>query len=77
MNGSNGCHSVAASTPGGMARQFRVQILGDSSREGRGVKWHMVKSFRTRDLADECAGELNSNGREARVVSYNICPAAS
>ena len=64
-------YSVAVSSPGGVARQYRVQY-----RYGSGGDWQMHGSFRNQELAENCASELQRQGRETRVVAYALCPTA-
>jgi len=63
--------AVAVSTPGGMARQFRVQY-----QTAPQAPWEMYATFRTRELAACCMDRLRREGYEARIVDYSICPAA-
>jgi hypothetical protein len=72
MNSTQGCYSVAVSSPGGVARQYRVQY--QSERDG---EWRMFATFRTRDLAEECEKQLKKRGYASRIVAYSICPFAS
>jgi hypothetical protein len=60
----------AVSNPGGLARQYRVQI-----REARHNCWRMYATFRCADSADACRSALERAGLDARIVRYNISPA--
>ena len=44
---------VAASCPGGMARQFRVQVTSSETPS----QWKLVGSFRDPRAADQCAAD--------------------
>jgi hypothetical protein len=71
MNVTSGCYSVAVSSPGGMARQYRVQYHRAADEE-----WRMYATFRTRELAEDCVKRLRKRGFESRIVTYAICPTA-
>ena len=71
MNSTQGCYSVAASSPGGMARQYRVQYQAVQDGD-----WRMFATFRTRDLAEDCESQLKKRGYQSRIVAYAICPVA-
>jgi len=60
--------SLAVSTPGGLARQYRVQVFDRSDGY-----WHLYRSFRTRCLALGSLQELQGRGLLARLVAYTIC----
>ena len=55
---------LSASCPGGIARQFRVQI---SSHETPS-RWKLAGSFRDAGQARACADELRRHGSETRIV---------
>ncbi len=63
---------LVASTPGGSAPQFRVQI---QSEEHCG--WQMIGTFVDQEIADHCAMELQMRGIIARVVAARIFPVAA
>jgi len=71
MNLAQGCYSVAVSSPGGMARQYRVQY--QTAKDG---DWTMFATFRSRDLAEDCQSQLKKRGYASRIVTYAICPTA-
>jgi len=71
MKSATGCYSVAVSSPGGAARQYRVQYHAPTESD-----WHMYATFRSRDLAEDCEQQLQKRGFESRIVAYAICPAA-
>jgi hypothetical protein len=64
---------VSASCPGGIARQFRVQVWDRESP----CDWRLVGSFRDRDIASRCAAKLTAGGQEARVVDCRALPTAA
>ena len=66
-----GVDPVAVSTPGGFARQFRVQYHSATEPD-----WHFYATFRIREPAVDCLDRLQRRGYEARLVSYAICPFA-
>lgn len=63
---------VAVSSPGGLARQFRVQYLGASD-----AAWRMYASFSRPEPAEACLTTLRQRGIEARLIKYQICAAAN
>jgi len=70
---SAGTSLVAVSCPGGMARQFRVQVAsGETSSH-----WKLVGSFRDSRLARQCAADLQKAGQVARVVAWSVLPTAA
>jgi hypothetical protein len=62
---------VAVSSPGGVARQFRVQYLGAGEEA-----WRLYANFSRRDQAEECLSTLRGRGISARLVNYVCCAAA-
>lgn len=70
---SNGGAVVAVSCPGGMARQFRVQIQSTDTPTG----WKQVGSFRDRWQAGECAERYQKAGQKTRVVVCSALPTAA
>ena len=64
--------AVAASTAGGVARHFRIQVL-DFPQSG----WQLFESFASRDLAQECLDRLSRAGHAARLIPYSIYPVAA
>jgi hypothetical protein len=63
----------AASCPGGMARQFRVQVASVETPSS----WKMVGSFRDAGQAHQCAAHLQQAGKRARVVDCRALPTAA
>jgi len=63
--------SVAVSSPGGAARQFRVQYFDAPTGQ-----WQMFATFRSPDLAQSCLDDLIRTGLQARLINYRICPVA-
>ncbi len=72
MNSLQSFSSVAVSTPGGMARHFRVQYQTESD----GV-WHMHATYRNRTVAEASVDDLIRRGLRARLVAYDICASAN
>jgi hypothetical protein len=68
-----GSSLVAVSCPGGMARQFRVQVASGETPS----QWKLVGSFRDSRAARECAARLQSAGQQARVVTCGALPTAA
>ena len=64
---------IAASCPGGMARQFRVQIRDDEAPS----HWRLAGSFADLSEASTCAQELQAAGEEIRVVACRALPTAA
>ena len=77
MNKSNGTQGageiVAASCPGGMAPQFRVQIWNDETPS----HWKLMGSFQELSEASECADRLILAGEQTRVVACRTLPTAA
>jgi hypothetical protein len=61
-----------ASCPGGMARQFRVQIWNCETPS----HWKLVESFADLSEACSCAERLQIAGEQIRVVACNLPTAA-
>jgi hypothetical protein len=70
---SNGGAVVAVSCPGGMARQFRVQVQSTDTPTG----WKQVGSFRDRREAGECAARCQKAGQKTRIVVFSALPTAA
>ena len=68
---SANCKPVAVSSPGGVARQFRVQYLGTADDS-----WRLYANFSRCDQAEECLLSLRQRGIPARLVKYQCCAAA-
>lgn len=75
MSASDGAGGtfVSASCPGGMARQFRVQV---SSSETPSC-WKLVESFRDQAQADRCVERLKDAGQAARIIACGTLPTAA
>lgn len=65
-------NAVAACSPGGLGRQFRVQYRDTEQSD----YWCFAASFATRQQAEGCMAQLRAKGRIARVVHFSKCPAA-
>ena len=64
---------VSPSCPGGMARQFRVQVWnGETSSH-----WKLVESFENLDSATACAERLMLAGEQTRIVAWRALPTAA
>jgi hypothetical protein len=64
---------VAASCPGGMARQFRVQVASGETAS----RWQLVGSFRDKGAARQCADRLQLAGTSVRVIACKSLPTAA
>jgi hypothetical protein len=64
---------VAASCPGGIARQFRVQVASGETPSS----WKLVGSFLDRHKAGECAARHQEAGQTTRVVACSALPTAA
>ncbi len=64
---------IAVSCPGGMARQYRVQVQSTDTPAG----WKQVGSFRDRRQASECAARHQKAGQNTRVVVCSALPTAA
>ncbi len=64
---------TAASCPGGMARQFRVQVASVETPSS----WKLVGSFRDANKARQCEADLKQAGKQARVVDCRALPTAA
>lgn len=62
-----------AACPGGMARQFRVQVQDDSLPLG----WRLVGSFRDAESATTCARRATSVGHLTRIIECRALPTAA
>ena len=71
MNVVSGAASMA-SCPGGMARQFRVQIFSAEIPS----HWQLVESFADLSEACSCAERLQDAGEQIRVVACKLPTAA-
>jgi hypothetical protein len=75
MSASDGTRRavVGVSCPGGMARQFRVQVCSSESPS----HWKLAGSFRDVEGASECARRLARAGAQTRVVACRALPTAA
>ena len=64
---------IAVSCPGGLARQFRVQVAS----EAMASKWALVANFADGDKAAACAEGLRLRGDVTRVVCCRALPTAA
>jgi len=64
---------VTASCPGGMARQFRVQVASAETPSS----WKLVGAFRDLGQAGQCAASLQKAGYQTRVVACSALPTAA
>ncbi len=65
------CVTVAASSPGGMARQFRVQFQSLATND-----WQCHGTYRNREQAEAAMALLDKEGQKVRLICYNACPAS-
>lgn len=63
--------SLPPCTPGGMARQYRIQY-----RTAAIECWRMYATFAQRSPAEQCLSQLVRAGHEARLVCYGRFPTA-
>lgn len=64
---------VTANCPGGMARQFRVQVWKDETPS----HWKLVGSFHELSEASACAEQQILAGEQTRVVACRTLPTAA
>lgn len=64
---------VSPSCPGGLARQFRVQIWNGETPS----QWSLAESFDSLDSATACAERLMLAGEEIRIVACRALPTAA
>jgi hypothetical protein len=64
---------LSASCPGGIARQFRVQVSSSETPS----RWKLAGSFRDRTQAEACAAALSRAGQYARIVCCRALPTAA
>ncbi|MFT5524278.1 MAG: hypothetical protein ACI9G1_003588 [Pirellulaceae bacterium] len=62
---------IIPSTPGGVARQYRVQY-----RQQRARQWQLYGCYTSLESANACSSQLSNEGFAARVIHYAICPTA-
>jgi hypothetical protein len=63
---------IAVSCPGGMSKQFRVQVQSSETSSS----WKLVGSFRNRQEAGQCAATYEKAGQKTRVVCNTLPTAA-
>ena len=61
----------AVSTPGGLARQFRVQYKTPDR-----AAWRIYGSYRDQESAETIMQQLEEAGWQARLIECRLCPAA-
>jgi hypothetical protein len=66
-------YPISVSCPGGMARQFRVQIASAETPE----LWKLAGSFRDFISAERCAAQLIDAGEHTRVIACTALPTAA
>lgn len=71
QSAADGSRVRAVSSPGGLARQFRVQYQSAGS-----ANWRVFRSFRHRQDAETAVTRLQTEGFRSRVVECRFCPAA-
>jgi hypothetical protein len=64
---------IAVSCPGGIARQFRVQVTSSETSS----HWKLVGSFRDARQASDCAARLQTAGQKARIIDCRALPTAA
>ena len=64
---------ISVSCPGGMARQFRVQVQSNETPS----QWKLIGAFRDRRQAGQCAAEHAESGQKTRVVACSALPTAA
>ena len=64
---------IGVSCPGGMARQFRVQMATGELP----VRWNLAGSFRDRREAGRCAAHLMMAGYQTRIIDCSTLPTAA
>jgi hypothetical protein len=64
---------VAASCPGGMAAQYRVQVASNDCA----APWKLVAAFRKRTDAAHCQAQLSAAGHRVRIIACQSLPTAA
>ena len=64
---------VSVSCPGGIARQFRVQVESDETLS----HWKLAGSFGDAEDARRCAAALEQAGHHARIIACRNLPTAA
>ena len=73
FTGQAGAAVLSAACPGGMARQFRVQVRDETAP----AHWRLVGSFREAWAAEAAAQRLSEHGTQVRLVQCRILPTAA
>jgi len=71
--GENAAEIISASCPGGMARQFRVQVESAETLS----HWQLAGSFGNAEAARRCAVALQQAGQHTRVIACRALPTAA
>lgn len=71
--GVGGVMLLSVSCPGGMAKQYRVQVCDTDSPN----HWSLAGSFRNPSDAGACTQRLMDAGRQARIVECRSLPTAA
>jgi hypothetical protein len=72
-DGETGTAIRSAACPGGMARQYRVQVHDTELPQG----WRLVGSFRDAESAARCAEQWGECGQQARIIDCRALPTAA
>jgi hypothetical protein len=64
---------IAVSCPGGMARQFRVQVASGETPS----QWKLAGTFRDDAAARLCADQLRQTGASTRILECSALPTAA
>ena len=64
---------IVASCPGGIARQYRVQVTSSETPS----HWKLVGSFRDIRAARACASRLQTAGQTTRIIACQALPTAA
>jgi hypothetical protein len=62
---------VAVSSPGGIARQSRVQVCAAHER-----RWRWYATYENAQQAELCVEQLQQKGQMARLVEFRCSPAS-
>ena len=66
-------YPIGVSCPGGMARQYRVQMAAPDAPEA----WKLAGSFRDVTAAYQCASKLAESGQHSRIIACTALPTAA
>jgi hypothetical protein len=64
---------IVASCPGGIARQYRVQVTSSETPS----HWKLAGSFRDARAARACATRLQTAGQQTRIIDCRALPTAA